>query len=318
MIRVILVIYLLLFAPSLSAAPVDELKKVALGNVNALIILTSQDMMTSGSYTFSSGAEIRVYNFPAYYHFDPLFDNVNLFVNGSVGYSKLRSDLDFGVTPADKMEYRTTALRLGGGVRYDSDFDIDILGGFNFIYSYIQNSYDYNSAETKTNLQPTFDEVFANQYSNAYTYEMFFKIGYYPNWAEWKPYVEWGNNFFDTKIDHSVKELTSFSSSSVSATMKIGFETPQFLHLYNTGLSAEFFVGANAFGGNVRDTLGFDGYGSVAVLLHLYLNSGFYGDLDDELYNVPSLLNRVDIMVESVEGDGISGYNIGISAGFDF
>jgi len=316
--RTVLMTYLLLSALVLNADVTDELKKAALGNVNALVILTSQDMLTSGSYTFTSGTKMRVYNFPMYYHFDPLFEHFNLFVNGSAGYSTLKKDVDVGYTPEDEMEYKTIALRLGGGVRYDSDFDVDVLCGFDFIYSYIQNSYDYNSVETNTNLKPLFDTVFANQNSNAYTYEVFFKVGYYPNWAEWQPYVEWGNNYFDTKTNLSAEELISFRSSSVGGTMKVGFETPQFLHLYKTGLSTEFYIGANAFAGDVRDTLGFDGYASIAALVHLYLYNGFYGDLDEKLYSLPSIVNRVDLMVESVEGDGISGYNIGVSAGFDF
>ncbi len=315
--RVLLTVYLLFSSLALNADDADDLKKIALGNVNALVILTSQDMLTSGSYTFASGAKMRVYNFPMYYHFDPLFDRFNLFVNGSAGYSALKKDVDWGVTPVDKMEYKTVALRLGGGVRYDSDYDIDILGGFNFIYSRIQNSYNYNSIESEK-VKPLFDSVFANQTSNAYTYEMFLKIGYYPNWAEWQPYVEWGNNYFDTKTNLTTEELISFKSSSVGTVLKMGFETPQFVHMYKTGLSTEFYLAGNAFAGDVRDTLGFDGYGSAAAILHLYLYNGFYGDLDDTLYNVPSIVNRVDLMVESVEGDGISGYNIGFSAGFDF
>ncbi len=86
----------------------------------------------------------------------------------------------------------------------------------------------------------------------------------------------------------------------------------------DTGLSLEFFSAGNAFTGGVRDTLGFDGYGSVAAMMHLYLHKGFYGTVDETLYNMPSILSRVDLMIEEVQGDGISGYNIGIGGGFSF
>ena len=313
-------VYALLSFP-LYANDVDELKKVAFGNANALVILTSQDMLTTGSYTFDSGSKMKIINFPMYYHFNPFFNEFNFFVNGSAGYSSLKTDIDvsaIGDLPSDHMEYQTVALRLGGGVRYESFFDVDILGGFNFIYSHIQNTYDYNSVESEIALKPIFDQAFANQNSNAYTYEVFVKIGYYPNWAEWQPYVEWGNNFFDTKTNLNAEQLLSFHSSSVGATAKIGFETPQFVHIYKTGMSTEFYLAGNAFGGDVRDTLGFDGYGSAAAMIHLYLYSGFYGDLNEELYSLPSIVNRIDLMFERVDGEGINGYNIGLSAGFDF
>ena len=322
--KIVLWLYFIFLGTALSANDVDELKKVALSNVNALIILTSQDMLSSGRYTFSdpessNDTSMRLYNLPLYYHFDPLFYGFNFFVNGSLGYSEFDADIEFDPTlPSDHMTYQTTALRLGGGVRYKSDYGIKVLGGFDYIYSYINNSYDYNSAYSQANYQPLLDEAFANQKSHAYTYELFFKVGYFPTWAEWKPYVEWSNNYFDTKSSLDTKELLSFKSTSVGTTLKLGFETPQFIHIYKTGISTEFFIAGNAFAGDVRDTLGFDGYGSAAVLLHLYLYSGFYGAVDEELGHIPSLLNRIDFMVESVDGDGISGYNIGLSAGFDF
>jgi len=45
--------------------------------------------------------------------------------------------------------------------------------------------------------------------------------------------------------------LLSFKSTSVGARLKMGFETPQFLHLFQTGLSAEFYTAGNVFAGEV-------------------------------------------------------------------
>jgi len=308
----------------LYADTVDDLKKSSLANVNALVILTTQDMLTTGRYTFKSGAELHIINFPMYHHFNPLFDRFNFFVNGSLGYSKLDTDIDWSAildssfTSDDYMAYDTYALRLGGGARYVSTLDFYLLAGFNFIYSRIKNRYDYNSQASNDDLKPFFEPAFANQYSNAYTYELFWQAGYTPVWAEWKPYIVFTLNYFDTKQDLSVKELSSFHSTSGGSRLKFGFETPQFIRLFDTGLSTEFYVAGNAFTGDVRDTLEFDGYGSSAAMIHLYLDSGFYGDVDAMLYHVPSLLNRVDLMVERVQGDGIEGYNIGFGAGFNF
>ena len=303
----------------------DDLRDSSLANVNALIILTTQDMLTSGKYTFSDGGTIKIYNIPTYYHFNPFVNNFNFFVNGSLGYSVLNNKIDFQADipdpryrPADDIEYETIAVRLGGGVRYVSSIDIYALVGFDYIYSSIKNSYDYNSPGSQEDLRPIFEAAFANQKSHAYTYELFWKIGYAPSWAEWKPYVELQVNYFDTKSDLSTSELLSFRSTSGGSRLKVGFETPQFINVGKTGLSLEFYISGNAFIGDVKETLGFDGYGSSAALMHLYFHKGFYGEVDDMLYHAPSLLDRIDLMVESVEGNGISGYNIGLSAGFDF
>ena len=298
----------------------EKLKQSSLANVNALIILTTQDMLTSGRYRFDDGSELHIVNFPIYYHFNPIFSNINLFINGSAGYSKLDSEVDLGnsYNPKDDTSYETIALRLGGGARYSNPFGLNFLLGFDFIYSRIHNNYKYNSLKSKDDFKELFDDTFANQYSNAYTYEFFWQASYTPIFVGWKPYVILSLNYFDSKQDLSFHELSSFRSTSGGSRLKLGFETPQFIHFFNTGLSSEFYMAANAFTGGVRETLGFDGYGSSAAILHLYLDNGFYGDLDEALYHVPSILNRVDLMVERVVGDGIEGYNIGFGAGFSF
>jgi len=312
------VIFLLLYA-SLLADEIDDLKKASLSNVNALIILTSQDMLTSGRYSFDDDATLHIINFPLYYHFDPVLEGFNFFANGSLGYSKLDDTININdYAKDDELIYETVALRFGGGARYISSWAIQLMVGFDFIYSRIRNIYDYNTIESQQQLKPYFDTAFANQYSNAYTYELFWQVAYTPVWAEWKPYVLLTINYFDTKQKLSYEELRSFHSTSGGSCLKFGFETPQFVHIAQTGLSAEFYVAGNAFAGDVRETLGFDGYGSSAAMLHLYIESAFYGEMDEILYKIPSILNRIDLMVEEVEGDGIRGYNIGLSAGFTF
>jgi len=311
-------IALIMFSLILSADVVDSLKKVSLANVNALIILTTQDMLTTGRYDLEN-ASLRVINFPLYYHFEPLFSHFNLFVNGSAGLSELKGTSIVNNTRVnDTYSYDTLALRLGGGVRYVSNSDINILVGFNAIYSRIDNTYNYNSKVSEDKYKPLFDRAFANQESNAYTYESFWQVGYMPNWHNWKPYVVLTVTYFDTKQNLSIEELTTFNSTSGGSRTKIGFETPQFFHFLETDLSTEFFVAGNAFVGDVRDTLGFDGYGSAAAMMHLYIKREFYGAVDEALYEVPSILNRIDFLVERVSGVGIEGYNVGFSAGFTF
>jgi len=314
----ILIITFIYLSLSIQADEIKELKQASLANVNALIILTTQDMLTSGRYTFDDDGTLHIINFPLYYHFDPLFADFNLFINGSVGYSKIDGDVDFGYAVKDELIYETAALRLGGGVRYNSSYGINFLVGFDMIYSRIRNIYHYNSPESEQELKKLLDAAFANQYSNAYTYEFFWQAGYTPVWAGWKPYALLMLNYFDTKQDLSLKELSSFHSTSGGSRLKLGFETPQFLHVLKTSVSAEFFAAGNAFTGDVQETLGFDGYASSAAMLHLYISSGFYGEVDEALYNMPSILSRVDLMVERVVGDGIQGYNIGLGAGFTF
>lgn len=263
-------------------------------------------MLTSGSYSFKGGGDLSLCNFPIYHHFDPFWGKFNFFANGSIGYSKIKKDLDVGFEHPDHMEYQTVPMRFGGGICYLNRYDISILGGANIIYSYIKNIYDYNSEETMNLIKPIFDQAFANQSSKAYTYEAFWKIGYYPKWNEWKPYCEFINNYFQSTAKVNLNTISDFKSTSAGAIMKIGFETPNFIHLNKMDISTEFYIAHNTFDGDVRDTLGFEEYLSTAMLIHLYFN------------DILPLLNRIDFMIEKSKGGGLDGYNIGIGTGFTF
>jgi hypothetical protein len=286
----------------------ERLRQVSLANINALIILTSQNMLTSGSYGFKGASELTLYNFPLYHHFQPVWDRFNIFINGSVGYSSLEDELDWtdGQKPNDHIEYQALPLRFGGGVRYAAKYDIHLMGGFNIIYSKVNNIYDYNTPETESALKPLFDSTFANQRSSAYTYEMFWQLGYSPTIKEWKPYIEFESNYFQSTTDVDITSISKFKSSSVGARLILGCETPRFIHLYKLDLSTEVYIANTTFAGDVRDTLGFDEYGSAAVLIHVYLNK------------IVPIISRIDLRAEKLNGGGLDGYNFGIGAGASF
>jgi len=273
----------------------SKIADIYLSNVNALVILTSQDMLTSGEYSFAGGIHTRIYNFPADYHFDPFWRDINFFINGSLGYSKAEQDVHVGEgLPNDYTRFDTVAARFGGGIRLKTEGHFEMALGADVILSYLQNRYDYNSPESELIFKPIIEGVFANKRQNAFTYEIFWRMGYYPQWFEWKPYAEVAFEYFDTKTDFNAESFSHFTSRSGGSRLRMGVETPQFVHAYGSGLSAEIYTQGNVFTGDVRDTLGFDSYGSVAYLLHLYLPP-----------KALPLLQRIDLMIESLDGDGI-------------
>jgi hypothetical protein len=286
------------------------LKQAYLSNVDALVILTSQEMLTGGVYTFEESGQpdvrMAIYNFPFYHHFRPFYGDFNFFVNGSAGISETRSEADFGFERNDDILFGTIALRGGGGIRYANRYAVRALIGFNFIYSYVTNEYSYNSRESETIIKPILEGVYANRSQSNYTYDLFWRVGYYPEWGRWNPYAELQLNYFDTKANFDAGSFSTFASHSGSGRFKVGAESPQFWHPYRTGVSLEGYLQGVGFTGDVRDTLGIEGYGSSALLLHTYLPEPAW------------IFDRFDLMFESVRGDGIYGYNIGVGAGFDF
>lgn len=287
----------------------DEIAQAFLTSVDALVVLTSQDMLTGGQYVISGSAEetrLRLYNFPFYYHFRPFSEHLNWFVNGSAGISETRQEPDFGFGEKDETLFDTVALRFGGGLRVKSGYGLQMLLGVNFIYSYVHNTYRYNSPESEALLKPLLDGIFTNHGQSNYTYELFWQIGYAPHWGAWKPYAMMQTNYFDTKADFNTQSLSHFTSRSGSAKIRFGVQTPPFVSIGTGEISIEGYVQGTTFTGSVRDTLGFDGYGATALIGHYDLSYPRW------------IVDRIDLMVENVAAEGIRGYNIGLGAGFDF
>ena len=137
------------FATHLFAkTPEEVVKDSHLANINAILIFTSQDAVTSGTYRFSNiGASIDVYHLPFTYHFKSTHD-YNYFLVGNAGYS--RSYITNSATPYNgtvldyNSDLRTYTIGLGGGVRYNFSKSASILGGMEVIYSRSGNSVTTN------------------------------------------------------------------------------------------------------------------------------------------------------------------------------
>jgi hypothetical protein len=288
---------------------VDLLKKVYQININSLMIFTSQDMLSSGRYKFGDDV-MHITNFPFIYHFKPYNRYFNFYVNGSAGYSKKDHPVDlnkvFGVEglPDDYVKYDTYALKIGGGIHVTAGWDIEMLFGASIIYTHIKNRYDYNSPESETVLKPIFDNAFANQHNDNFSYELFMQYGYFPNFHDWRPFVLLEYHYFDTKSDFSIESLGNYKTQSSTAKLKAGVRTPDFATIYNVPLGAGMYTEGNALRGDLDTILGFSSYGAIG--LSIYVGTKFYTDLIDEF----------SIEYSEIDGDGISGHNIGV--GFDF
>ena len=97
--------------------------------VNAILFFTSEDIISSGSYTFdNSDTTLDTHFIPFTYHFKSDSDFYNFYANGSIGFSKFREEnIDFGRGSADDAVKMTTyALKVGAGVRLNLFEDIDM------------------------------------------------------------------------------------------------------------------------------------------------------------------------------------------------
>ena len=132
------------YAASISTLHAETAKEIAekahLASINALLIFTSQEGLSTGRYQFTDvGVDMEIYKLPFTYHFELKESSIDYFMVGNVGYSRtfITQDIDI---PADSRlnhenHIRTYTAGLGGGIRYKATEDLHFSGGTELIYS---------------------------------------------------------------------------------------------------------------------------------------------------------------------------------------
>ena len=281
----------------------NEAENAYVKGVNSILFFTSEDIISSGSYEFSSEDEtLDTHFFPLTYHFDSNSDFYNFYVNGSIGYSKYKAkNLDFRGS-IDEIQIKTYALKLGGGVRMNILEDTDMIVGASYIYSKVNS--DYNTPQSLDSSDPVdkaIDYVF-NSDNDFNTFEFVTSLGYHPTINEYKPYIRGDIRYFDTKIDDKYASITD--TTAVISKLKIGVITPPVTSVAGLPLKLEFYASEVFIGGDMDDTLDTDNFFVAGTTFHLGTST-----LND-------WVSEVSFDVNIVRGDNLDGFNWGF--GFSF
>ena len=287
----------------------NDAQRFLLATTNSLMIFTSQDLMSSGRYSFDDGANTRVKitSIPFTYHFEPSFTKwFNFFAYGSVGKSQTYTEVFWNIfDELDTTTFDTYAIKAGGGMRVKSSYDLEFLMGVSFIYSYIQNSYQFNSQFSQDNRE-VLEELFANKNLINYSYEFFSTLAYRPNFGGYKPYILLNFHLYDTKANLEAENLTNLTTKSSLSQLKLGIETKELIFPYkDIGVSFEVYTIGNGLDGDVAETF-IDTYGESGILTHLYTKSHIYG------------ISRFSLGYSQVLGENFSGYNLGFGLSLGF
>jgi len=246
----------------------NEAENAYVRGVNSILFFTSEDIISSGSYEFSSEDETLDTHFlPITYHFDSDSDFYNFYVNGSIGYSKYKEkNLDFRGS-IDEIKIRTYALKLGAGVRMNILEDTDMMVGASYIYSKVNS--DYYTPQPLNSSDPVeraLDYVF-NSDNDYNTFEFVTSLGYHPTINEYEPYIRGDIRYFDTKIDDQYATITD--TTAIISKLKVGVITPEVLAISGLPLKLEFYASEVFLGGDMDDAMGLDNFFVAGTTFHL-------------------------------------------------
>ncbi len=293
--------------------PEDIATRAYQANINALMVFTSQEGLSSGYYRFTNiGAEMNVAHLPFIYHLSPFSDDekINFFVVGNVGYSRTSLyepiDVETDRSNSERLEYdnklQTYTGGLGFGLRYRTDYGIDILAGLEFIYSRT----GITLREPDDDIGDAIVDFFNGKFNNNLTYKLLTQLEYHKQYKGYRPYAKLSHKRYETKAGFNFEELTSFSTQASVTSLGTGVETPALYTHDNMSLTLEGYLYAHYLGGDIVDVVEFKAYSTVGAVAYWYTK------------NNPDWAERFFLEVSTVNSGGLEGYNLGIGFTVDF
>jgi hypothetical protein len=283
----------------------ERIKSVYHSGMNALMIFTSQDIMSGGTYRFDDESTLSIYGLPYIHHFDSDSSFYNYFIKFGLGYSHYKEHIDFDLfEKSDTMRMDTYAIRLGGGVRFKTEYDIDFLLSASLIYSYTNGDYKYNSKESEEILKPILDDI-VNSNNDNYTYEVSIAAKYHTTIEEYSPYIAAELSYFDTKTSLDLSaDLIDFSSQSSFFKLKGGVISPVLFTTFGDPTKMEGYIQQVMLSGEVVDSFELKNYTMLGTTFHIDVT----GDT--------SYISELSIDFNIVSGANIKGMNFGLGAKF--
>lgn len=277
-----------------------------LSNINTILIFTSQDSISSGTYRFTKvNITMDIYHLPFIYHIKST-KRYNSFLVGNLGYSKVYLSKDSvpidGITLDYDSEIKTYTAGIGGGIRYNITKNIGILGGMEIIYS--RSGSDIKTSNT--DITSSVENIFNKNYTDNYTYKFFTLAEYNTTVQEFKPYASLGYKLYQTKSNLDLDSAHTFTTQSSVTTLTLGVESPK-LYRYNANyLTLEGYFKSNYIAGDIAKTIKFDSYETAGFVTYWYTP------------DYPKSIKRFFIDINTVRSIGLEGYNVGIGFSANF
>lgn len=279
----------------------SELEKSYVDSVNTMIGLTADDYIGAGSYTLTDNTVIDIYHLPLLYHFDPIYDDINLYVNGAVGYSKATQDIPSIVKIVLKMKL----AKLGGGIRYQPTKNWYLSVGASMIYTELHDSATFGADVNQSLLDPITVNLLNARQEN-WTTEYIVKTRYEHEIAEFIPYIDGEYQFYKTESTLKLDSVVTIDSVMEMAHLKFGTFTPVLGTLGERTVRLEGKYGYTWMFGDFRDALNSDYYETYSGLIHF------------DAISEKNWLKNVYLISEWTQGKGFDGYNLGIGLEFNF
>ncbi len=315
MMRRIVLLWMLLFNTLEAQSTLDGLAlEQYLAAANTVIVFTSQDGLSSGVYNFTkTGTQMRMYNLPLQYHFDPLTDNSNIFLTFDMGYSDTRNDRDIDVNGTFLNINNQLQSYIGGvglGIRHKLGTHSAILFGGEIIYSRLGVSTRTGDGLSEDDISGFFDKSARDNFS----YKLFAEYVYRRTIHKHKIFLKSNYKLYHTLNEFKVPEVVegvvsdvlSLTSQTSVFSVICGYESNPLYQYEEMSFTLEPYFKGNYVWGDLADVAQISAYGTAGL--------GFYWNTPEK----SAYIYRYFIEPSISKGDGLEGLNLSIGFSLDF
>ena len=305
----------LLFTSLRGDEVLDNLARDAyLASINAVIVFTSQDGLSSGIYRFTNiETEMRMYNLPFQYQFGALSEHTNLFLIMDLGYSDTTSNREIAIggrTLHKNNRLQTYVGGLGLGIRYRPTEHSDLQFGGEMIYSRAgvttRVGEGLNGEDVKN--------FFSDDFNENYSYKLLAEYIYHREIQKHKVYVRVNYKLYQTLseitvggvVGDIVEDVFSLRSQTSVASATLSYETKPLYSYHDMSFTLEPFVKGNYIWGDLATVAEINGYGTVGLTAY---------------WNTPKkavYIYRYFIEPSVSKGYGLEGANLSLGFSLDF
>ena len=306
---------ILLFSLSNATSIKDQLTQDAyLATVNAAIVFTSQDGLSSGVYRFTNlNTQMTMYNLPLTFHFGKVTENANFFMMTDAGYSDMRHDGKVEDN-ASLLHYynrmQTYVVGLGGGIRYTLAGHSSLLFGGELLYSRIGIS----AREDRLINDDTVTNFFDSDFNANISYKLLAEYIYKRTIKKHEIYTKFNYKLYKTLSEFKVSDVLSdivgdigsLQSQTSVASVMLGYETAPIFGYHEMDFTLEPYVKANYIWGDLANVAKINGYGTLGV-------SAYWNTPETSYY-----IYRYFIEPSVSKGYGLEGLNLSVGFSLDF
>jgi len=286
---------------------VDIAKDAHLANINAILIFSSHEGLSSGLYKFTNvGVDMEVYHLPFTYEIQSENSHVEYSLTGTLGYSRVFISENIELPPNFYLNYsnhiRTYLGGLGIGVKYKASDTLNISAGVEVIYSRSGASV----SKIDDDINDAIEDFFNKEYNDNISYKFFTTATYRPKVNNFKPYATLSYKLYETKSTFTFEKLSTFRTESSVTTLTFGTLTDELLSYKNNYLTLEGYLNANYLSGAVKDTVKFNSFATLGSIA--------YWNFSEKPYSIEKLF----LEISTIRADGLEGYNIGVGFSLGF